>query len=268
MYWKENPSFWKKLVHQQDFGLLTDFDGTLSPIVKDPNMARMLPEFRPLLLELHHKIKVVGVLSGRPAKDVKDRVGIPGLVYIGNHGIERWQNGSITIPNQAKPYIDVIAAAKREIAPSLLPGMMLEDKFITLSIHYRNAENIEAVRKDFYPFIQALSHNMHIELHEGRKVFELRPPIRVDKGTAFQQVIHDFKVQSAVYLGDDTTDTAAFRAAVEIRNTGVCNAYGVGVHSENTPAAVLKFEDYYVDGVAGVFDFFTFVVNSLNASST
>jgi trehalose-phosphatase len=145
---------------------------------------------------------------------------------------------------------------------------MLEDKFITLSIHYRNAEQPERVGELFLPFIESLALSMNLDLNKGRKVYELRPPIKVSKGTAFRQLVLDFNVQSAVYLGDDTTDAAVFRTTQVLRKEGTCNAFGVGVHSKNTHPEVLGSEEYYVEGVDGVVDFLTFLVNSLNASST
>jgi len=268
MYWKENLLFWKNLVNQPQFGLITDFDGTLSPIVKNPDAAQIKPGFLPLLSILHQQISLVGVVSGRRADDVQKRVGISGIMYIGNHGFERCLDGQLILPDVAKPFTKAISEAKQKIIPMLLPGMTLEDKFITLTVHFRNAEQQEIVENKFLPFLEALTNRMDLELHRGRKVFELRPPLTIDKGTAFQHLIKDFKVQSAVYLGDDTTDAAAFRAAKAFRNEGVCNSFGIGVHSENTPTAVLNDEDYYVDGVDDVMDFLTFLVNSLKASST
>ena len=268
MYWKDDLSFWRNLVRQPKFGLVTDFDGTLSPIVEEPELAQIKPDFLPLLSELHHKISLVGVLSGRRAFDVQQRIGLPGLVYIGNHGIEQIIEGELILPEEAKPFEEVISAAKEEIHTRLLPGMMLEDKFITLSIHYRNADQLERVEARFLPFIESLALQLNLELNKGRKVYELRPPIKVSKGTAFRQLVLDFNVQSAVYLGDDTTDAAAFRVAQSLREEGVCRSFGIGVHSKNTPTDVLSSEDYYVEGVDGVIDFLTFLVSSLKASST
>lgn len=268
MDWKENEALWKRLANHEQFALITDFDGTLSPIVNDPADARPAPEVLPLLEALQERLQLVGVLSGRMAEDVAARVGVPGVVYIGNHGFERFQGGKIVIPDQAKPYRKALKKAAKKIRRRLLPGMQLEDKGITLSVHYRQAENEEDVREKFLPRLRIWADKYHLDLFQGRKVFELRPPIAIDKGTAFIQAIEDFKVQSAVYLGDDTTDATVFKAAKKLREMGMCEVYGIGVHSPNTPEEILLYEDFSADGVEGVTAFLKVLVDSLSASST
>lgn len=268
MDWKENDALWQRLISHEKFALISDFDGTLSPIVNDPDGARPNPQVLPTLAALQERLLLVGVLSGRMAEDVAARVGIPGLVYIGNHGFERIQAGEIVIPEHAKPYQEAVTKAANKIRRHLLPGMQLEDKGITLSVHYRQAENEKDVREMFLPGLQKWADQYGLDLFQGRKVFELRPPVKIDKGTAFIQVLEDFKVQAAVYLGDDTTDATVFKAARKLREMGICDAYGIGVHSRNTPEEILRNEDYSVEGVEGVTSFLTMLVDSLSTSST
>lgn len=268
MNWKENLALWERLACQPNFALVSDFDGTLSPIVDDPDSAVPDPGIQPLLAALQDQLQCVAVLSGRAVEDVSQRVGVPGLVYIGNHGFERFQNGKVVISEQAKPYQKAVMKAAKKIRRNLLPGMRVENKGITLSVHYRQAEDEETVREKFLPKIRDWSDKYGLILFQGRKVFEMRPPVNIDKGTAFIQFIEDFKVQSAVYLGDDTTDASVLKAAKRLRETGKCEAYGIGVHSSNTPAEIDLHEDYSVDGVEGVGEFLSTLVNASKASST
>lgn len=268
MDWKENLSLWERLVCHPGFALVSDFDGTLSPIVDDPDSAIPAPGIQPLLAELRDHVQVVAVLSGRAVEDVSQRVGVPGLVFIGNHGFERYQDGKIAIPEQATPYQKAVKKAAKKIRRNLLPGMRVENKGITLSVHYRQAEDEEAVREKFLPKIRDWSDKYGLALFQGRKVFELRPPVAIDKGTAFVQFVEDFKVQSAVYLGDDTTDASVLEAAKKLREMGECEAYGIGVHSSNTPAEIHLHEDYSVDEVSGVGEFLSAMVMACKASST
>ncbi|MEJ2758837.1 MAG: trehalose-phosphatase [Anaerolineales bacterium] len=268
MDWKENLALWDRLVIQQKFALVSDFDGTLSPIVNDPDSAMPDPKILPLLSELRDHLLAVAVLSGRAVEDVSERVGVPGLVFIGNHGFERFQDGKIVIPDHVKSYQKAVSKAAKKIRQNLLPGMRVENKGITLSVHYRQAEDEEDVREKFLPKLRDWSDKYGLTLFQGRKVFELRPPVEIDKGTAFIQFVEDFKVQSAVYLGDDTTDASVLEAAKRLRETGKCEAYGLGVHSSNTPAEIHLHEDYSVDGVDGVREFLSALVKAFKASST
>lgn len=268
MNWNENSTLWERLAKHQNFALVSDFDGTLSPIVNDPDRALPDPRAVPLLAKLRDHLLSVAVLSGRAVEDLAQRVGVSGLVFIGNHGFERLQDGKIIIPEHAKPYQKAVEKAAEKISRNLLPGMRVENKGITLSVHYRQAEDEGMVRDQFLPNILEWTDEYGLALFQGRKVFELRPPVDIDKGTAFVQFIEDFKVQSAVYLGDDTTDASVLKAAKKLRETGRCKAYGIGVHSSNTPTEIMAYEDYSVDGVDGVVNFLSALVKACKASTT
>lgn len=268
MDWFKNEALWQRLVQHPRFALVSDFDGTLSPIVDDPDSARPDPSVLPALQALRDAGVTIGILSGRMARDVSARVNVPGLVFIGNHGFERFQSGNIIIPESARPYQKAVKKAAQKIQKKLLPGMQLEDKGITLSVHYRRAESEEQVREVFLPRLQKWSDKYGLVLFQGRKVFELRPPVNVDKGTAFMQFVEDFNVRAAVYLGDDTTDAAVLKTAKKMREMGLCEAYGIGVHSANTPEDIQLYEDYSAEGVEGVSAFLSLLVDSLRASST
>ena len=268
MNWKENIPLWKNLLQQPDFALVTDVDGTISPIVDIPNAAVVHPKIKPLLAELRAQLPVVAVISGRRAADVQERVDIPGLIYIGNHGLERITEDKVVIPKQVSAFQETLAAAAREVRPHLLPGMTLEDKAITLTIHYRQAPPGTPIDQDFTPFIEQLARRSGLKLFHGRKIFELRPPIEIDKGTAFTSLLEENQAQAAIYLGDDTTDAAALNAARALRSAGKCQAYAIGVLSTNTPKAVKDNADYFADGVEDVAAFFSLLLNSSKASFT
>jgi trehalose 6-phosphate phosphatase len=155
-----------------------------------------------------------------------------------------------------------------EVQAALLPGMMLEDKDLTLTVHYRQAQLEPDVLDEFTQMIKAAAKRLGLNLFEGRKVYELRPPVGVDKGTALANLLKDFNVQAAVYLGDDTTDVAAFEKAGLLRSKGECQVYAIGVLSNNTPAGVLEKADYSAEGVEDVAKFFAFLADSASASST
>ena len=268
MHWKENIQLWKDLVRQPGFALVTDVDGTISPIVDEPDQAYILPGVRPLLAQFRDRLLVAGVISGRAAEDVHQRVGVDGLVYYGNHGFERLYQGEMVIPDAVRPYRQALAQAAEEIRPVLLPGMMLEDKGVTLTVHYRQLVAGVDDLTSFAQFVDALTARLGLRLSHGRKVYELRPPVDIDKGTAFASLVNDFKVQAAVYLGDDTTDAAVFKKAQMLRQEGNCQSYGIGVLSSNTPADVREKADYFAEGVEDVVAFFSLLADWASASST
>jgi trehalose 6-phosphate phosphatase len=112
----------------------------------------------------------------------------------------------------------------------------------------------------------AVKHGLH--LTQGRMVFEFRPPVKIDKGTAFEELVKTYHLQAAFYLGDDTTDVAVFLSARRLRERGQCLAYGLGVASQGTPQVVLTEADYLVQEVAGVESFLDWLSKARMASST
>lgn len=248
-------------------GLVTDVDGTISPIVDVPEQARVSERAARALALLSQRLPVVAVISGRAAKDVAERVGLPGLVYLGNHGLERWVEGQARVMPSAAAYREALEAAGREIEAILEAGMQPEDKGATLSFHYRRARD-PGVAERLRPHFLAIAADHGLRLTEGRMVFELRPPVEIDKGSAFEALVREHDLEAALYLGDDTTDVAAFESASRSRSAGECLAYSLGVISPGTPRQVAEAADYHVQGVAGVESFLEWLLKARLASST
>ena len=248
MTWKDHPLL-PPLARAERLGLITDMDGTISQIVPVPADAKPTERSRNLLQALHDQLTLVAVVSGRSAADVAARVNLPDLVYIGNHGLERWQDGRVHLAPQAAPYraqLEVAAAALRSY---LEDGMWIEDKGATLSIHYRNAADPQAAAGAFKPHVEQIAAAQHLRVFQGRMIFELRPPIEVNKGTALRALVEEFSLTAAVYIGDDTTDADALRMARHLRETGVCQALALGVDSDDVPEAVADSSDLLVCGL-------------------
>jgi trehalose 6-phosphate phosphatase len=268
MYWDSAKSELLKAVDKKRLGLVTDVDGTLSPIVDVPDEARVTLRNLELLGELCARLTLTAVISGRSAGDVHQRVSLPGLVYIGNHGMERWQDGKVIIAPAAAAYRQNLSAATPAIKQILVTGMRLEDKGVTLSVHYRQTTNPEKVENDLAALLQNIAKKHGLHLTQGRKVFEFRPPVEIDKGTAFEELVKTHRLEAAFYLGDDTTDVAVLLAARRLRESGQCLTYGLGVESRDTPGAVLTEADYLVQGVSGVESFLDWLSKARMASST
>lgn len=197
-----------------------DFDGTLAPIVPDPAAAALPPETRAALERLARRDDtVVAIISGRALPDIKSKVGIPGLYYAGNHGLEIEGPGVDVVNPEAADVIPRIAACSAALAPILaeIPGSILEDKELSLSVHYRQVADPAAVER-IRRFIEELcSADPSLRFFEGKMVFELRPAVDWDKGSATRYLLEtltpeDDVVIPAIFIGDDRTDEDAFRA--------------------------------------------------------
>lgn len=247
-------------------GLMTDMDGTISPIVQRPEDAHPTAHSRELLAALAEKLALVAVISGRGAADLQARVGLPQLVYIGNHGLERWNDGRAVITPAAQPFRASLEAALDDFAPYQVEGMQIEDKGATISIHYRRTADPASVAHSLTPTVQQIAAKHGLAAFPGRMIFELRPPIPINKGTAFRQLVSEYQLDAAVYIGDDVTDADALSAARELRSAGACYAVGVGVLSGDTPTSVLEAADVLASGISDVEAFLTWLFHAASAS--
>jgi trehalose 6-phosphate phosphatase len=197
-----------------------DYDGALTPIVDDPSQAVLSSSMRQLLWLLVGRTGVtLAVMSGRSVQDLQERVGISGVIYAGNHGME--------IRGAGFEFIEPSAAARaqelKELADDLrhqlrnIGGVLMEDKGLTLSVHYRRVAPID--NEEVWRVVQTLVANAKSSFHltTGNKVYEIRPHLRWNKGTALTWIGQQLEPKSLmIYLGDDSTDEDAFHAIGEI----------------------------------------------------
>ncbi len=264
--WDEQLPLLKKLFDYERIGLITDMDGTISPIVPVPSDAKPTERNRQLLQQLNQHLELVAVVSGRAVADVRQRVDLPELTYAGNHGLERWQNGGVELAPQAKPYRPNLEQAMQQIKEMMPDGMWVEDKEATLSVHYRDTENPVETAEHYHSHFEEIAISNDLKLFQGRMIFELRPPLDVDKGTIFKQLIEENSLDAALYLGDDTTDADALKMAQHLRQQNICYSVSIGVASDETPAIVTASSDVLVSGVSGVESFLAWLLESVSAS--
>lgn len=202
--------------------LLSDYDGTLTPIVSRPEEAILSPEVREKLRALTEKPAFsVGIISGRPLSEVKSLVEIEGIYYVGNHGLEIEGPELKLVNSMAKAAQAELKELAKQLAPGLtgIEGIIVEDKGLTLSIHYRlvkkDKEKIAA--QIFHQITSPWLHEGKIRVTSGKKVWEVRPPIDWHKGKAIETITKEMRALSGgrqmliIYLGDDVTDEDAFR---------------------------------------------------------
>jgi trehalose-phosphatase len=248
-------------------GLLTDMDGTISPIVDDPAAAMVTPASKQALAILRDALPVVGVISGRGAGDVHARLGLEGLAIIGNHGFEQWGESGTEIAPEAARSRPALERLIRRVNKEIQPGMELEDKGATLSIHYRRAEDSDRVRRTFYPRLVEQVRGAGLSLHAGRMVYEIRPPAAINKGTALLRLVDERRLDAVIYLGDDTTDADAMEVVHDHAAKFGLLAVAVGVDGPETPERVREEADFMVQGVPGVETFLGWLSSVFSAST-
>lgn len=238
-------------------GLLLDVDGTISPIATTPAEARLLPGMTELLERAPRHFEVVAAISGRSAADARQMVGAPHLLYIGNHGLERWEPGTPapeTAP-EALPFVPVIALAMDQAEQHLahrLPGVYIERKGASGSVHTRRCANPQQALEIVMQTLQPLARELGLRLTQGKLIAEFRPPIALDKGTAVERLVDDYALTSALYMGDDTTDLDAFRALHRLREAGICMGVAVAVLHDEAPPTLAAEADLALPSIEAV----------------
>ena len=241
----------RELLSLAPFGLFTDIDGTVSEIAPSPAEARVSPVCRKSLAILAKHLAAVVAVSGRPAAEARKMVGIDEMVYIGNHGYERWVAGRVELVPGAGDYPARIRAALDELSKLLsIEGLILENKGPTASIHYRRCRDREAALKAILSAVGGLARAGNLRVSLGKMAVELRPPLEVSKGTAVFSLISENRLRGAIYLGDDLTDVDVF---VAFHQEGLpFKGLAVGVIGEETVPQVARQADFTVNGVGDV----------------
>jgi trehalose 6-phosphate phosphatase len=188
--------------------LLLDFDGTLVPVIDDPEGVSLDPLARRVLGRLaRHRGSRVYIMSGRRLADLRRRVKIPGVRLLGLHG---WEKTGATLPPSQK---QVLHEAKIWLAEHLppLPGIAVEDKGYALAVHYRGAHP-PAVRAAGKAVAAAIDHfRPGLRLLKGKEIWELLPRAIVGKGRATQGLLKELpKDTLPIFIGDDVSDESAF----------------------------------------------------------
>ncbi|WDO07679.1 trehalose-phosphatase [Streptomyces murinus] len=247
-----------------------DFDGTLAPIVDDPEQARAHPAAVAALTALAPKVAHVAVITGRPA-GVAVRyggfAGVPGLDHLtvlGHYGAERWDatTGTVTAP---APHPGV--AAVRAELPGLLDrigawqGTWIEEKGRAVAVHTRRARDPQAAYEALRAPLADLATRHGLIVEPGRMVLELRPP-GMDKGVALGEYLRETGAGSVLYAGDDLGDLPAYAAVDKLRSEGTPGLLVCSGSTEVTELA--ERADLVVDGPEGVVGLLTALAAQLD----
>jgi trehalose 6-phosphate phosphatase len=229
------------LEHVKDMGeriqgrkvvVFLDYDGTLTPIVERPELARLSEEMRQALRDLAGKC-TLAIISGRDLADVRDLVDIDGILYAGSHGFDISGPEGHMEYQQGRSYLPSLDRAEQSLRERLenISGSQVERKHFAIAVHFRRVDDadVPAVETAVDKVLAA-----HEDLRKtgGKKIFELRPDIDWDKGKAIAWILQQLDLDGEdvlpFYLGDDLTDEDAFR---ELREKGIT----ILVKDENRP---------------------------------
>lgn len=250
-----NDRVLRQVAASQHLFFFLDYDGTLTPIVAKPGMAKLSHGLKEVLFELSKQRNVrIGVISGRTLEDIKKCVGIPGIIYAGNHGLELERVKTKRVHPAAIAFRQIVKKLipRLEAAFSVFPEVLIEDKIFTVSVHYRQLpeDKIGFAKMILLKEVGAFLSKSQIVFAEGKKVWEVRPPTEWNKGKTVLWLLgnlsgHSQRATLPVYIGDDVTDEDAFKA---IGN------HGITIRVTDAPSEPSKAQ-YYLRSSDDVYGF-------------
>ena len=234
--------------------LFLDYDGTLTPIAPSPDQATLPSSTRSLLQRFSRNPRVtVALVSGRPLANLRQLVRVRNLSYVGNHGLEMWHRGrctSVAVPGHSREALSRIRPTLAGLVKDV-PGARLEDKGLSLAIHYRLAcaSQVACLKAEIGHEVRPFVSSGALTLMNGKKVIEVHPSLNWTKGHATLWLVKHARHPSPlpIYIGDDRTDENAFdmlRGGITIR---------VGRHQRSKA-------QYYVRGVGEVLQFLEWIL--------
>ena len=200
--------------------LFLDFDGTLVPIVADPRVPQLDPGIAATLRTISSQDWLVTtIISGRAVEDLYCRIRLPGIIYAGSHGLEIFGRDLRFVEPRASSRREQLGTLCRELTAKLqcLAGVLVENKGLTASVHYRMAENADVLEIQGAVFEAVALYGALFRVNPGRKVFEIVPRTDWHKGAAVRWINShlDETPDLSIYLGDDATDEDAFNVLTD-----------------------------------------------------
>ncbi len=198
--------------------LLCDYDGTLTPIRKIPSMAVLSNTMKDLINKLKTKrCFSFGIVTGRSQKDISKLIDCRDMTIISNHGLQITKRKKVWIHPQAKRIIPLLKIIYHLLEEAVNPfgSALIENKKLTLTVHYRNVKSdlIRILKKKVFEIVR--QHNRKVKTTSGKKIIEVRPNISWNKGKAVQKILRTVNTRNnkprILYMGDDNTDEDVFK---------------------------------------------------------
>ena len=248
------------LVARGRVGLLLDLDGTISEMVPEANAARVSLSVGTALQDVHTKLSLVAVVTGRPASQAKDLVGVPEITYVGNHGLELLRNGHLTVAKEVRPFAQVLEQLEESLRARFpLEGLIVESKGASFAVHTRLAKEPGKVQGEVLQAIQELSPGQ-VKVVMGKSVINVLPPVSLNKGTAAVSLIKEYGLSGGIFIGDDLTDLDLFRAGRKLSEGGGFASMSIGVLGPDSPPELRSEVDFTLSSVSEVEAFLSWLV--------
>jgi trehalose 6-phosphate phosphatase len=252
--------------------IASDFDGTLAPIVEDPEQAYADPNAVAALGRLGKHVAAVVVITGRPARTAvqlgrfREVIGLGSMIVLGQYGAERWDAAADEYrmpPNP--PQIKAVAKELPKILDSLgLGEARIEDKGRALAVHTRTLpDSMEAHAKLADPLADLAARHGLVST-PGKNVWEIRAP-GVDKGATLRAIVREAAARQVIFAGDDLGDLPAFHAVRELATEGVAGLLVCSASTEED--ALTELSDVIVEGPVGLAAWLNDLADQLGAHS-
>jgi len=241
-----------------------DFDGTLAPIVDDPEQAHIHPDAGEVLAELAERVLAIAVVTGRPARQVLDLGGLEAvgdrlaelgkeLYVFGQYGNERWSSSHRVIRGPRPPH--GLATYLRDL-PRLLrqadaADAWVEEKGLAVAVHTRRLPDPDAAYERLLAVLAPAAEALDLTVEPGRQVVEVRSG-GMDKGIAVDKLVDDLGAKAILFAGDDLGDVEAFESVAAWGATGLATLLVCSASDEQS--ALVPLSDVLVPGPDGVLD--------------
>ncbi len=266
------------LEHPATTAIVTDFDGTLAPIVEDPGEARPLAGTPEVLDHLARRFGVAAVVSGRSVSFLRERltpagqgppseprssaepagavrlVGLYGLEWSGGDGVVNLEPGV----ERWRPVVDGAVGRLRSGAPS---GAAVESKGLAVTVHWRRAPETAGWAA---AAVEAEVARTGLQAHPGRMSIEMRPPLAIDKGSALRRLVAG--CSAACYFGDDLGDLPAFAALADLAAVEGMATVSVAVVDDESAGEVAAAADVVVRGPLEAFNMLRWLAEEVPAT--
>lgn len=254
-----------------------DFDGTLSPIVDDPESAHIHPDAPEVLLDLAGVVRAIAVITGRPVRkvlalggldEVGQAIGETGreLFVFGQYGYERWSSDKRRVVSPRPPpglarFLRDLPRVLREAGSA---DAFVEDKGLAVAVHTRRLDDPVGAYDRLLPLLGELAGRQALAIEPGRNVIEVRAP-GMDKGMVVRNLAKEVEAGGFLFAGDDLGDVEAFEAVAELREEGLPTLLVCSASQEES--ALIELADVVVPGPEGVLDLLRRLTTDARAAS-
>lgn len=253
-----------------------DFDGTLAPIVDDPESAHIHPDGAEVLVALAAQVRAVAVITGRPARqalalggleEVGNAIGESGreLFVLGQYGNERWTSTDrrVISPQPPRGLATFMGELPRLLRRAEATEAWIEEKGLAVAVHTRRLADPEAAFERLLPLLTDAAESHALDVEPGRWVVEVRAH-GMHKGAAVRRLTDELGAKAFVFCGDDLGDLEAFKAIEELRGQGFPSMLVCSASEEQN--ALAEMADVVVAGPGGVLDLLRELTTDIEAA--